>query len=214
MEDVKCVFLKDGREIRLEDEDDISISITSGGESVSVFLVPYPSYGYSGGSLLLSPSEEYLLFAWYSGQSEESFTLFRISDKLEVVFDEAYSVGYACDVEGSYCFSKDERFLIQGITSGLHSTDDDWEDYVEHCSATDEDGKSFVEVGSINILDITQKVLCENVIRIYPSGGCFPEKFNPFLSPVLISESCLQITMPWGAETLELPLNGVIKFEF
>jgi len=199
VEDVKIVFLKDGREIRLLDETDISISIISNGKTVYCLSISYPHKGYAGGSLSLSASDTYLLFAYYSGQSEEAFALFKIGDKLETVFETPYLYGEAA----SYGFSKDEKLLIQGLPN---SCGWDWKDCVEQgvfCE-NDEDGKLFIEFGYVNMLDISQKAFVKHSIRAYPSENAenFSEEYCPFMSPKMIDDSTLKISLPWGDETL------------
>ena len=210
--EIKCIILKDKREIHLNDQnDDISISIISDGITQSSFPILYPEAGYSSGSLFLSPSQMYLIFAYYSGQSEEAFTLFKIiGNRLELVFESGYSEGEAA----SYGFSRDENLLIQGlpISCSLY----DWKDYVEQGFAEkDETENMFFEFGYINILDIAKKILSEHQIRVYPSENAenFPEEnYNPFMCPTMISADAFKISMPWGAETLELPLKETIIF--
>jgi len=209
-EDVKRVFLKDGREIHLLDESDISISIISNGETVYHLPIPYPRKGYAGGSLLLSESNTYLLFAYYSGQSEEAFVLFKIGDKLETVFEAPYLYGEAA----SYGFSKDEKLLIQGLPNICEW---DWKYYVEQgvLSGNDEEGKLFIELGYVNILDIPQKTFVKHSVHAYPSEntGDFSGKYY-LMSPQIVDSSTLKISLPWGDETLTLPLSETIKFNF
>ena len=78
MKSGQWIILNDGRRIVLEDKEEICLTLSflcgrrtdfSGSISVS---------GYGGGSLWLSLSEKYLLFAYYSGESEEAYCLFRI----------------------------------------------------------------------------------------------------------------------------------------
>ena len=57
----KSVTLSDGQEIILDDDNDIFLSIKSGNEIIHTLEVSYPSGGYGGGKLLLSPSKRYLL---------------------------------------------------------------------------------------------------------------------------------------------------------
>jgi len=209
-EDVKVVFLEDGREIHLLDESDISISIISNGETVYHLPIPYPRKGYAGGSLLLSESSAYLLFAYYSGQSEEAFVLFKVRDKLETVFETPYLYGEAA----SYGFSKDEKLLIQCLPNICEW---DWKDYVEQgvFSGNDEEGKLFIELGYVNVLDIPQKTFIKHSIHAYPSENAenFSEEYY-LMSPIMVDNSTLKISLPWGDETLTLPLSDTIKLNF
>ena len=64
MEDlVNFVTLADGSKIILQDEDGISLSLISNDGTKDIFQFPYHSGGYGGGSLLLSPSERYVISA-------------------------------------------------------------------------------------------------------------------------------------------------------
>lgn len=86
--------LKDGREILLQDDKDIFLSVRSGHETLSSYPFTCPSGGYGGGTLLLSPSEQYLIFSFFSGQSEEGFSLFHIEDsRLVPLFESEYFYG-------------------------------------------------------------------------------------------------------------------------
>ena len=83
--------LKDGREILLQDDEEILLLLCSGHETLSSYPFTCPSGGYGGGTLLLSPSEQYLIFSFFSGQSEEGFSLFQIEDsRLVPLFESEY----------------------------------------------------------------------------------------------------------------------------
>lgn len=208
MEDIKRIVLKDKKEFHLDDEDDrLLISIIYDGKALSEFPITYPSNGYGGGTLYLSPSEKYLLFAYYSGQSEEAFTLFKISDRLESVYESDYMGGEAA----SYGFSKDEKVLIQGLP---YMCSDWWQFWEDGQTEKDENGKLFFDFGYINILDVERKILSKHIIRIYPSDNWQPaaESYSPFISPEMVNDNTLKISMPWGDEMLHLPLNDLIVF--
>lgn len=90
----KSVVLRDKRKIVLEDDNDILISLISGDKIIYAFHVSCPPGGYGGGMLLLSPSEQYLLFSFYSGESEEACMIFRIyASCLESVHASGYLQG-------------------------------------------------------------------------------------------------------------------------
>lgn len=80
MREGACLTLSDGREVRLQDDSDILLSICSNHEETYSLPFSCPPGGYGGGTLLLSPSEQYLIFSFFSGESEEGFSLFRIED--------------------------------------------------------------------------------------------------------------------------------------
>lgn len=203
MEEKKSVILNDKRKILLNDESDIVISVVSNGETKYTFPIPYPSEGYGGGTLVLSLSEKYLLFSYYSGQSEEAFTLFRINGyDLEPI----YESGYLCGEGAGYIFSNSEEFLFQTLRTG-------W--WYEEEAETDKTGNQFFEFGEINILDISKKILNKHSIHIYPSGERKEEVTDAgyFQLSKTVNNDILNVMMPWGEETLALPLEDIIVFK-
>ena len=215
LDEVKKITLADGREIHLNESvttlnhgftttDNVSVSMISNG--VEVYRFPLNDE-YSGGTFHLSPSGQYLLFAYYSGQSEELFVLFKIDDMLEVVCD-TLDYGEAAD----YCFTEDETALVQVLPNSC-SLWGYWKDDLENMVEPDENGVNFLEFGHINILNIAEKTTKKHQLRVYPSASAknFAEGYNPFTSPVIIG-NVLNLSMPWGKEELPLPLDNVIAF--
>lgn len=146
MEEIKNVVLTDQREIVLEDEDDIFLSVLADDNTKHTFSVPYPSAGYGGGPLLLSPSEQYLLFSYFSAQSQEAFRLFKIDNcQLELCFESGYMYGE----DANSCFSSDEKRLLQTLRTGW------W--YAEMDEA-DENGDNFYKFGHINIMNMDKNI--------------------------------------------------------
>lgn len=200
MKEEKCVVLNDKRQIILNDESDIFLSIISDGETKGTFPVSYPSAGYGGGSLLLSLSEQYLLFSYFSGQSEEAFILFKIDGcHLEPVYDSGYSYGECA----SYRFSSDEEFLLQTMRI-------DW--WYKENAEIDGDGNQFYKFGAISMLNIKEKTLNKHIIHVYPSSDWEEEVTDNGLFQLSETENDgkLSLTMPWGKETFEFPLKDTI----
>lgn len=194
----KRVFLKEKREILLQDEDDISISILQNGEVQGGFLFDEPLGGYGGGAIMLSPTEQYLLFSYYSGQSEEAFILFEIeSSALKVVYETDYLYGE----EANYRFSEDESVLFQTMRTG--------------CWCEDEmDEAGFYEFGAINCLKIQEKQFQQHCVHIFP-GEDWEEDVTDVgeFEVTEVWEHQLSITTPWGKEIVDLPLKDVIVFK-
>lgn len=199
MEEKKRVFLKDGREICLEDDDEILLSILARGEVQSTCLVSYPSGGYGGGGLRLSPSGRYVLFAYFSGESEEAFILFQIvDDVLEVVFES----GYLCGEEADYLFHDEETVLYQTLRTGSWHEDE---------ARVDEEGKRFYEFGKINLFDMQKRTFQEHAIFVYPAEDWEEEVTDEGEFRLLgIEDGKLCIRMPWGIVRCELPLRGSV----
>lgn len=117
-DEIKSVFLTDGRKIVLEEDDDLILSLTSNDKTEDTYKMPYPSGGYGGGSLQLSPSEKYLVFSYFSGESEEAFSLFEIENgRLKFLYDSGYLYGE----DAHYSFVNDEKILVQTfvLSSGI-----------------------------------------------------------------------------------------------
>ena len=201
MDEGRRVVLGGGREVVLEDEDDILLSVISDGETKFTFSVPYPEGGYGGGMLFLSESEQYLVFSYFSGQSEEAFLLFRIDGcNLEPIYHSEYCYGE----DGNYYFSREEDFLVQTLRTG-------WWSWFEEEAQTDSEGNPCYEFGLIQILDITKRELSRHVIHVYPSGDWEEETdVGPFQISEIINDNTINITMPWGEEKFTFPFGDVI----
>jgi len=151
-----------------------------------------------------------LLFGYYSGQSEEAFVLFKIGSELETVFATDYFYSDAA----YYGFFMDEKILIAQSTP---NTLPDWYDWwqeifgVEEEGEIDGDGNVYYDFGGIRVLDIEGKSLSEHAIRIYHCDGLQESEIKPF-SPPELENGRIRLSMPWGRETLALPLEETIKF--
>lgn len=210
LDEIKIIKLKDGREIQLVDDDGLSIVLFVDSEIEDSISLPYPSSGYAGGSIYSSPSESMVLFTFYSGQSEEAFTLLKLDKKLEILYESGYRFGEAA----SYCFTEDETKLIQTLrlscTYWWPPEDEDLLDMEQ-----DEHGEMYLILGYINVLELATKKLYEHEIRVKPTRGWKPNKknYHALLSPQDLGQGKLSISCPWGTEILELPLPKIIVCE-
>ena len=204
MEDlVNLVTLADGSKIILQDEDDISLSLISNDGTKDTFQFPYPSGGYGGGSLLLSPSEKYVIFSYFSGQSEEGFALFEIVDsQFKFLYDSDYLYGE----NANYDFADNEKILIQAFRTGS------W--YKENAE-TDENGELYYAFGELNLLNLETFSLDRHPILVYPSDDRKEEKTDvgTFLFTD-IADGMLRVEMPWGTETFRYPLQETLVIRF
>ena len=164
MEDlVNLVTLADGSKIILQDEDDISLSLISNDGTKDIFQFPYHSGGYGGGSLLLSPSERYVIFSYFSGESEEGFVLLEIvNNQFKILYDSDYLYGE----DANYSFADNEKILIQTFRIGS------W--YID--AKTDESGDMYYTFGELNLLNLETLNLDRHKILVYPSDGWKEEK--------------------------------------
>lgn len=207
-EEIKIVNLKDGSQIQLRDDDEISIEKLTDGNVVSSVAIEFPSAGYAGGELHVSPCESYILFAFYSGQSEEAFTLLKNGETIEVVFESGYEFGEAA----SYSFSSDRRTLYQGLPC---SCCDWWMPWDENDLEEDPEGNKYFYFGAINIFDIQSRELTKCEIRIQPTTSWKPseKQYDPLLFKSLSINKELVVSWPWGEEVLNLPLANVLIYK-
>lgn len=199
MDETNTVFLSDGRKVVLDDDDDIIVSLVSNSKTEDTFVMPYPSGGYGGGSLQLSPSEKYLIFFYFSGESEEAFVLLKIKNgQLELLYDSGYLYGE----DANYSFVTDEKVLVQTFRTAS------W--YKENAK-TDENGDMYYEFGELNLFNLETHILSRHSIYVYPSEDWEEEKTDvgPFkLSGINNGEFI--VIMPWGKETFCEPLNNIL----
>ena len=207
-EEIKIVNLNDGSQIQLLDDDEISIVKLTDGNVVSSVALEFPSAGYAGGKLHVSPCESYILFAFYSGQSEEAFTLLKNGEAIEVVFESGYEFGEAA----SYCFSSDRRTLYQGLP---RSCCDWWMPWDEDDLEEDSEGNKYFYFGFINTFDIQRRELRKCEVRIQPARTWKPSEklYDPLLFKSLSFNKELIVCWPWGEELLNLPLAGVLIYK-
>ena len=199
MEETKIVFLSDNRKVVLEDDDDIILSFVSDDKAESRFEVPYPCGGYGGGWLTLSPSKNYVVFSYFSGESEEGFCLFNIEDhQLKLVYDSGYLYGE----EANYSFVNNERILVQTFRTGA------W--YQENAEA-DENGDLYYEFGELNLFYMETQELSRHTIHVYPSDDWEEEVTD--VGTFAFSDlngSEFHVTVPWGKATFYAPLESVL----
>lgn len=199
MDETNIVFLSDGKSVVLDDDDDIIVSLVSNNKTEDIFVIPYPSGGYGGGSLQLSPSKQYLIFSYYSGESEEAFSLFKIEDgKLKFLYDSGYLYGE----DAHYSFVDNEKMLVQTFRT------DTW--YKENAK-TDENGDMYYRFGELNFFNLETHELSRHPIYVYPSDDWEEEKTD--VGPFMFSEingDKFSVIMPWGKETFCEPLNNIL----
>ena len=198
MEETETVFLADGRKIILDD-DDLILSFVSSNKTEDTCTVPYPSGGYGGGSLQLSPSERYLVFSCFSGESEEAFSLFESENgQLMLLYDSGYLYGE----DAHYSFVNDEKILVQTFRTEF------W--YKENAK-TDENNDIYYEFGELNLFNLETHELIRHAIHVYPSDDWEEEETD--VGPFMFSEinGCQYIVIvPWGKVTFCEPLENIL----
>ncbi len=199
----KSVVLRDKRKIVLEDDNDILISLISGDKIIHAFHVSCPPGGYGGGMLLLSPSEQYLLFSFYSGESEEACMIFRIHASC---LESVHASGYLQGEGASYVFSDSEEFLYQALPVSVGP-------WYEEDAETDENENLYFKFCEINILNIKSKTVEIHYVHVFLSDDWEEDTWEepPRLTGITDNRS-LCMAMPWGREELGLPLDDVVIF--
>lgn len=200
---VNLLTLADGSKIILQDEDGISLSLVLNGTTKDTFQVPYHSGGYGGGSLLLSPSEKYVVFSYFSGESEEGFALLKIVDgKFKLLYDSDYLYGE----DANYSFADSEKILIQTFRIGSWYKED---------AETDENGDMYYTFGELNLLNLETFNLDRHTVLVYPSDDWKEEKTDvgAFLFSD-IADGILRVEMPWGSEVFQYPLQETLVVRF
>lgn len=182
--DEKNVFLSDGRIIALNDDVKPAISLISNGNTDDIFKLPCPFGGYGGGILLLSPSEKYLVFSYFSGESEEAFSLFEIgSERLRLV----YNSGYLYGEDARYGFAKDEKILVQTVRTGF------WD---KENPQIDENGDAYFDFGELNLFDLEAREFGRHTIRVYPPDDWEEERDFGEFSFSEFSGDKFRVTLP------------------
>ncbi len=197
------ITLTDGSKIILQDEDGLLLSFISNNKTKATYQLPYHSGGYGGGSLLLSPSEKYVIFSYFSGQSEEGFTLLEIVDNQ---FKFLYESGYLYGEAANYGFADNEKILVQTFRT------DSW--YKENAK-TDKNGDLYYTFGELNLLNLETFNLERHTILVYPSDDWEEEETDvgTFLFTD-IADGMLRAKMPWGNEIFQYPLQKTLVIKF
>lgn len=200
MEETNVVFLSDERKLILEDEDDIMLSLISNNTVESRYAIPYPSGSYGGGSLQLSPSKKFLIFSYFSGESEEAFALFKIENaQINLLYDSGYRYGE----EASYSFVNDEKILIQTFRTGT---------WYEENAKRDKMGDLYYAFGELNLFNIETLELSRHTIHVYPTDNWKEEETD--IGTFVFSDikgSEFNVTMPWGKVTFYAPLENILE---
>lgn len=204
MEDlVNLVTLADGSEIILQDDNDILLFLVSNDRVKDTFQFPHLSGNYGGGSLQLSSSEKYVIFSYFSGESEEGFALLEIVDsQFRLLYDSDYLYGE----DANYSFADSEKILIQTFRT------DSW--YKENAE-TDENGDMYYAFGELNLLNLETFNLDRHTVLVYPSDDWIEEKTDVgvFLFSDM-ADGMLKIEMPWGSENFQYPLQETLVIRF
>lgn len=204
MEDlVSFITLADGRRIILQDDEEIILSLVSKDGTETTLVFPHLSGNYGGGSLVVSPSENYVIFSYFSGESEEGFALLELAnDQLKLLYDSAYLYGE----DANYCFADHEKILVQTFRTGA---------WYQGEAETDENGELYYQFGELNLLSLETYTLERHPILVYPSSDWIEEETDVGTFRFSeITNGMLRVEMPWGSESFPYPLPETLIVRF
>jgi hypothetical protein len=189
---------------------DVRIQLLRGDSVIDEALLPYPTHGLGGGRILLSPTERLAVFAYSSGQSEEAYDVFRVSDMITRVGGVPYEYGR----EASYGFSQDERLLVMALPRLSY----EWWSLVE-CEEALPDGRGnlVVEFGRVRVHDLsTGHVSAHELRAVVREGWRAPDSedaYDAALHPRFTADQQLSLSLPWGEARVPLPLAATVDLE-
>jgi hypothetical protein len=181
----------------------VSIVDRQSGELRSAVRLPYPSAGYGGHELVVSPSGHWLALFLYSGQSEVGYELFELVPELAHAGGLPYMFG---EGDGPV-FSTDERFLVMA-----------WETYFDwwsDASLADSDHDREIEWGALAVHELPNGAIFRVPLVARVPAGWSPEP-SSWTAPTELRFTTpheLSLRTPWGAEPripFPLPEDGPV----
>jgi hypothetical protein len=179
----------------------VSIFDRSNGVERSAVRLPYPSAGYGGHELVVSPSGRYLALFLYSGQSEVGYELFELTPELAHVGGLPYVFG-----EGDApVFSPDERHMVMAWETYF----DWWND--ETIAARSRDSE--IEWGALAVHELPDGAIFRVPLVARVPAGWSPEA-SSWTAPTelqFVAPDALSLRTPWGATPrIPFPLPDVV----
>lgn len=172
----------------------------SGVERAAVRL-PYPSAGYGGHELVVSPHGRYLALFLYSGQTEVGYELFELVPELAHCGSLPYQFG-----EGDQpVFSADERWLVMAWETYF-----DWWDDTEHGRARE------VEWGALAVQQLPDGPILRTPMVARVPEGWEPEPSSWTAPTELRFAGGRELTLrtPWGTTPrIPFPLGDTVVVE-
>ncbi len=166
----------------------VSVVDRPSGDERSAVRLPYPSAGYGGHELVVSPSGRYLALFLYSGQSELGYEMFELLPQLEHVGGMPYTFG-----EGDQpVFSPDERWIVMV-----------WETYLDWWSERDAALRGHareIEWGTLSLQHVPDGMIAHVPLVAQVPAGWDPEP-SSWTAPTdlrFASPDALTLRTPWG----------------
>lgn len=175
------------------------------GAMVDALSLPYPTAGLGGGRISLAPSGRIALVAMFSGQSEEGYLLFGLDGGLKKLAEQPYVFGESAD----YCFSTDESLFAMALP---FSCIEWWLPWDDGEAKPDGSGRRRFPFGQLRVQEIaTGRVsVCE--LRVSAADDWSPkrEPYDPEMRPRFLSDTRLQVSLPWRQLEVSLPLPAAL----
>jgi len=170
--------------------------------------IPNSKYGIAGGSFVISPSERFAIFHYYSGQSEEAYALFRLADGFTHLASQDYLHGEVA----SFCFSADESIMIMALP---RTYTDWWETLEEGDPEPDGEGRNLHEFGLVHFLEIATGQKMDHQIKISVPEELIPPQieYDHDWKPKFLQNGGIGLSMPWGEVELPRELPGIVTID-
>lgn len=227
MEDVHHVELAGGKSLTFEADpiDGMRLLLTRADGSLHALFLPFRSSGYGGATLLASPRGNLAVLAVYSGQGDIGYEL------LECAGDTLVCRAPLDDQQAllaEYAFSADQELLVTTLMWRMSEWWDGLDEYAEPAEVSD------VSYGMLIVRDLEHDSETRHELRVeFARQGWEPdapeETFAPPMRPALLAgvggvaadeahsprqtnaATHLRFDMPWGPESLRLPLAPEVR---
>ncbi|MBC8069577.1 MAG: hypothetical protein IAG13_14665 [Deltaproteobacteria bacterium] len=172
----------------------VSVVERSSGIERGTVRLPYPSAGYGGHQLVVSPSGRYLAMFLYSGQAEVGYELFELIPELV----HTASLPYVFGEGDAPVFSPDERALVMV-----------WESYFAWWSEDTLAERGLareVEYGVCAVQELPDGPIVRIPVRARVPAGWRPEQ-SSWTAPTelrFVARDRLSLRTPWGS-TPQIP---------
>ena len=178
----------------------LAVQLHQKGVRVDEVVLPYPSEGLAGASLLASPSGRLTLLSIFSGQSEEGYELFRIGEGITRVAGLSYQFGEAA----SYAFSSDEKLLVMALP---FIGSEWWLPWDDEETEPNGEGRLLFGFGQISVHEVESGEISTHELKVSAAEDWEPERteYDPDLKPQFLTGPRLGLSMPWGAVELPFP---------
>lgn len=184
--------------LRMRVGNELVVAVESDDDSEMVRL-PYPSAGYGGHEIVVSPDERYAAVFIYSGQSEIGYELFELKPSLR----HRASVPYVFGTGDAPVFSADGKHIAMAYAVN------EYLDPVDFIQDPDDKWRFLVRWAEIHFRSIESGDVAVCSVNVLPS----PREQNEGQYPTIRfkSNTELELSVPWlGALEVPIPLQDSV----